>query len=74
MKTLLTKTIFGKLYIDADPNGVITVSDADLADPFAAILDTAHNPTRHNDPSKPAADGNGGPSARYAPLAAPTQR
>jgi hypothetical protein len=54
VKTLLTKTIFGKFYLDADPDGA--VSDADLADPFAAILHTAHTPTRHN-PGKPNTSG-----------------
>jgi hypothetical protein len=53
VKTLLTTTIFGKLYIDADPNGRANVTEADLADPFAAILHTTHNPTQHRDPGNP---------------------
>jgi hypothetical protein len=72
IKTLLTKTIFGKLYIDADPDGRANVSGADLADPFAAILHTAHNPPQTaTNPSTPDADGSGGPSAHYVPWQAP---
>jgi site-specific DNA recombinase len=74
VKTLLTKTIFGKLYIDAAPDGTATVSDADLADPFAAILDTTDNPTRTataSDPSKPTTGGTDPLSARYGPRQTP---
>jgi site-specific DNA recombinase len=72
VKTLLTKTIFGKLYIDADPDGRVSVSDADLADPFAAILHTAHNPPQTaTDPSTPDADTSGGPNAHYGPWQPP---
>ncbi|HKR48505.1 MAG TPA: recombinase family protein, partial [Pseudonocardiaceae bacterium] len=68
VKTLLTKTIFGKLYLDADPDGgTVTVSDADLADPFAAILNTAHNPPQTaTGPGEPNASHSDGLSARYA--------
>ncbi len=66
VKTLLTKTIFPKLYLDADPDGRVNVSEADLADPFAAILDAAHHPTRPCDPGKPDTDRSGGLRARYA--------
>jgi site-specific DNA recombinase len=71
VKTLLTKTIFGKLYLDADPDGQVNVSQADLADPFAAILNTAHNPTQHSDPSKPDTGGTDPLSAHYAPWQPP---
>ncbi len=67
VKTLLTKTIFGKLYLDADPDGAVTVSAADLADPFATILDTAHNHTLPRHPASPPAGGRDGLSARYGP-------
>jgi len=65
VKTLLMKTIFGKLYLNADPDGTVNVSDANLADPFAAILHTAHNHTQHRDPGKPDTGSRGGLSARY---------
>jgi hypothetical protein len=67
VKTLLTTTIFGKLYLDAHPDGTVTVADADLADPFAAILNAPHNLHRPDDPSTPGDSGNDGLSARYAP-------
>ncbi|MGH3708411.1 MAG: recombinase family protein, partial [Pseudonocardiaceae bacterium] len=41
IKTLLTKTIFTKLYLDADEHGTITVTTTDLADPFNTITTTA---------------------------------
>ncbi|MGH3872389.1 MAG: hypothetical protein ACRDSR_12900 [Pseudonocardiaceae bacterium] len=71
VKTLLTKTIFPKLYLDADPDGRVNVSQADLADPFATILNAAHNPTPPRDPDKPDADATNPLSARYAPWQPP---
>jgi site-specific DNA recombinase len=69
VKTLLTKTIFGKLYLNADQDGgSVIVSDAELADPFATIVHTAHNPPQTaTDPGTPNTDDSDALSARYAP-------
>jgi hypothetical protein len=40
IKTLLTKTIFPKLYLDADPHGHVTVTVTQTAEPFTDILNT----------------------------------
>jgi Recombinase zinc beta ribbon domain len=48
VKTLLTKTIFGKLYLDADPDGRVTVTGADLAGPVRR--DPPHRPQPTPDP------------------------
>jgi hypothetical protein len=37
IKTLLTKTIFPKLYLDADPHGHATVTDTQVAQPFTDV-------------------------------------
>lgn len=66
-KTLLTKTIFGKLYLDADPDG--TVTHADLGDPFQGILDTAHSLTPADTPEPAAHRRHQGPQSPLRPLA-----
>jgi len=72
VKTLLTKRIFGKLYLNADTDGTVTVAHADLVDPFAAILDTTDNPTQTApDPGKPATGDKDALSTRYGPWQTP---
>jgi site-specific DNA recombinase len=71
IKTLLTKTIFPKLYLDTDPHGTVTVATTQTAEPFTDILTTGlqlvHTITPHD--TQPAtAD----PSTRLVPWQPPT--
>ncbi len=66
-KTLLTKTISPKLYLDADPDGAVSVTHADPADPFATVLDAARALTDTSAPSTTTADDTSRVNTRYGP-------
>ncbi len=55
-KTLITKTIFLKLYLDADPYGTITITGQQLANPSPTSTPprSSHSRTPHQPPASPA--------------------
>jgi site-specific DNA recombinase len=67
IKTLLTKTIFPKLYLDADPHGHITITTTQTAEPFTDILNHLQTLTPTDTP--PPASGN--PNTQLVPWQPP---
>ncbi len=47
IKKLLTTVIFPKIYLDAQPDGTLNITNYELGEPFNAITTTAHNHYNH---------------------------
>jgi DNA invertase Pin-like site-specific DNA recombinase len=67
IKTLLTKTIFPKLYLDADPHGHATITDTQVAEPFTDILNTGLQLAQTITPHQPHHGDTHGLTAHLAP-------